>query len=88
MPNLQRVGVQEGRRMETWWLQMTPDEAHGDPLMEPTSEFAMRHAANGLIHLVNNSSRLSREDLETLNYAYQQLHRGANTLHTTRGTAS
>lgn len=55
-----------------------------DPLMEPTSEYTMRHAANLLASLARNSMlRLSQDDIKTIDFAYQQLLRGANTLRVT-----
>jgi len=50
-------------------------------LDEPTNEYSMRHVANLLSNLARaNESNLSPSDLEVINFAYQQLHRGANTL--------
>lgn len=60
---------------------MSKNRTAPDPLAEPTDEFAMRHAANGLIDLVNSAPSLSQDALKAIDYAYKQLHRGANTLH-------
>ena len=50
-------------------------------LEEPTNEYSMRHAANLLSNLARaNEGNLSPSDLEVINFAYQQLHRGANAL--------
>ncbi|MFJ4288025.1 hypothetical protein ACIPY0_20480 [Paenarthrobacter nicotinovorans] len=50
-------------------------------LEQPTDEYSMRHSANLLSNLVRaNEGNLSPNDLEVINFAYQQLHRGANTL--------
>ena len=51
-----------------------------DPLMVATNEFAMRYAANLLLDLANEDKSLSTNALDTINNAYQQLLRGANTL--------
>lgn len=50
-------------------------------LDEPTNEYAMRHAANLLSSMARAiEGDVSASDMETINFAYQQLHRGANTL--------
>ncbi|MEQ4566196.1 hypothetical protein [Paenarthrobacter sp. CAP02] len=50
-------------------------------LDEPTNEYSMRHAANLLDNLVRaNEGNISPSDMEVIDFAYQQLHRGANTL--------
>ena len=53
-------------------------------LTEPTNEYSMRHAANliqnAFGHGTVNSQTMSAGDLEVINFAYQQLHRGANML--------
>ena len=55
-----------------------------DPLMEPTSEYTMRHAANLLSntfgHGTENAANMSAGDLEVIDFAYKQLHRGATTM--------
>ena len=52
----------------------------GSILDEPTNEYAMRHAANELNRMTSKFD-IPAKDQERLNYAYQQLLRGANTLH-------
>ena len=59
----------------------------GSILDEPTSEYAMRDAANELNRMTSKYD-IPAEDQERLNYAYQQLHRGANTLRSALTTAS
>ncbi|UOD80336.1 hypothetical protein [Paenarthrobacter ureafaciens] len=52
-------------------------------LEEPTDEYTMRHAANELGRMAREMQlNLTPEQVERINFAYQQLHRGANTLHT------
>ena len=53
---------------------------HEDPLLEPTNEYALRHAANGLIDFANRHRELPAAELDLIDYAYKQLHRGANTI--------
>lgn len=48
-------------------------------LDEPTNEYAMRHAANELNRMTSKFD-IPAEDQDRLNFAYQQLQRGANTL--------
>lgn len=56
-------------------------QEQNDPTMEPTSEYTMRHAANFLAAMARNSGlRLAEDDIKTIDFAYQQLLRGANTL--------
>lgn len=70
-----------------------PDPTQEDPniLTQPTNEYAMRHIA-GLLgetfgHGTDNAATMSASDLEVINFAYQQLHRGANTLRTAKAEA-
>lgn len=51
---------------------------------EPTNEYSMRQAANGMIDFSNKHRDLPREDLELIDYAYNQLLRGANMIRTTK----
>jgi hypothetical protein len=55
-------------------------------LDEPTNEYSMRHAANLISRTfgygTEHAACMNAGDLEVINFAYQQLLRGANTLHT------
>lgn len=54
-------------------------EAAESPLMAPTNDYTMRHAANLLANFARaEQSRLTESDIQVINFAYQQLHRGAN----------
>jgi hypothetical protein len=59
-------------------------EERSSSLDEPTNEYSMRHAANLLQrtfgHGTANAETMNQGDLEVINFAYQQLQRGANTL--------
>lgn len=58
---------------------MTADQ--NDPHSEPTNEYNMRHAANGLVEFVNrNRGALPDSEFEAVDFAYKQLLRGANTI--------
>ncbi|MFJ4286419.1 hypothetical protein ACIPY0_12310 [Paenarthrobacter nicotinovorans] len=48
-------------------------------LEQPTDEYSMRHAANELGRMARDMD-LTKDQEERINFAYQQLHRGANTL--------
>lgn len=47
--------------------------------MAPTNEYTMRHSANLLANFARaEQSGLAESDVQVINFAYQQLHRGAN----------